>query len=75
MQKEENVIGCSEMLLIHCNKRKSLVCILSLEVIQEIANIVYGLFWSLFTIFLLVVYEEKIYDVVYDDIKTKTTQK
>ena len=37
---EENVMGCYDMLSIHHNGRKSIVCILSLEVIQEILNLV-----------------------------------
>jgi len=35
MQMEEDVVGCYGMLSIHHNGRKSILCILNLEVIQE----------------------------------------
>jgi len=37
---EENVMGCYDMLSIHRNGRKSIVCLLSLSVIQEISDLV-----------------------------------
>jgi len=40
MQMEENVMGYYDMLSIHHNGRRSILCILSLEVIQEISNLV-----------------------------------
>ena len=40
IQVEENVMGCYDMLPIHHNGRKMTLCILSLEVIQEISNLV-----------------------------------
>jgi len=40
IQVEENVMGSYDMLPIHHNGRKSTLCILSLEVIQEISDLV-----------------------------------
>jgi len=40
MQMEENVMDCYVMLPIHHNGRKSILCIPSLEVIQEISDLV-----------------------------------
>jgi len=37
---EENVMGCYDMLPIHHNGRKLTLCILSLEEIQEISDLV-----------------------------------
>jgi len=40
MQVEENMMACYDMLSIHHNGRKSTLYILSLEVIQEISDLV-----------------------------------
>jgi len=40
MQMEEDVMGFYDMLPIHHNGRKLILCILNLEVIQEISDLV-----------------------------------
>jgi len=40
MQIDQYVMRCYDMLPIHHNGRKSIICILSLEVIQEILDLV-----------------------------------